>query len=83
MNYGSIYKKNTAAGRLYRLWKRRPGVLFSAKELARRVDTTCVSTRVSEVRKQAPEGESVIKQRRVINGKARYFYGLKVDGGAR
>ncbi len=82
MNYGSI-DKNTAAGRLYRLWKRRPGVLFTAKQIAARVDTTCPTTRVSEVRKQLPEGESVIKLRRVVNGKARYFYGLSVEGGGR
>lgn len=82
MNYGSI-DKNTAAGQLYRIWKSEPGALHSAKDLADDIGTTCISTRVSEVRKQLPEGERVIKLRRVVNGKARYFYGLSVEGGGR
>ena len=78
MNYGSIHK-DTAAGRLYRALKAQPNVMFSAYDLAQRVDTTCISTRISEVRKQVHDGERVVQDRRVVNGKTRWYYGLEVQ----
>ena len=51
MHVGSI-DRDTAAGRLYRHLRERPGVPHDAWALSQAMKTTCLSTRVSEVNVQ-------------------------------
>ena len=50
---GSIENPRSKAGRLFRVLKRRPGVLHTTLQLALLLDDPCVHTTVYEVRGQA------------------------------
>ncbi len=67
--------ERTAAGRLYRLFGRR-GHWHSAGVLAAWLRTTCLSTRISEVRAQLPRGERIETDCRGIG---RWYYRLVVE----
>ena len=56
MHYGNI-DGDTAAGRVYRVLRQRRGEWVGGWDLSMAARTTAVSTRVSEVRRQLPEGE--------------------------
>lgn len=72
MHAGNILNERTAAGRLYRAFGRR-GYWHSAAELAARIGTTCLSTRISEVRAQLPAGERIEV---ICRGIGRWYYRL-------
>ena len=57
MHYGKI-DKNTAARRVYRVLRRRKAWI-GGWDLTMAAKTTAVSTRVSEVRAQLPQGERI------------------------
>lgn len=75
MHTGNILNECTAAGRLYRALGRR-GHWHSAAALAARIHTTCLSTRIAEVRAQLPRGERIEV---VCRGIGRWFYRLVVE----
>lgn len=78
MNAGKI-DSDTAAGRLHRFLRAAPNVFFAANDLAGRIQTTCISTRVSEVRKQVPAGERIVSKRVQIDGQPKWYYGLEIS----
>lgn len=78
MNPGKI-ENNTAAGRLYRLLKEHAGREFDALFLSNAIGTTCLSTRVSEVRNQVPAGERIVSRRVREDGRMRWYYSLVID----
>lgn len=75
MHAGNIESAKTAAGRLYRAFGRR-GYWHSAAVLAARIGTTCLSTRIAEVRAQLPRGERIEV---ACRGIGRWFYRLVVE----
>jgi hypothetical protein len=70
---------NSAAARLYGVLRSLPGHWFGGDELAKAADTTCVSTRISEVRHQLPAGERIEHKCEVWQFKRRQYYRLVVD----
>ncbi len=77
MHKGSIDSKSAAA-RVYRALKkrRRPVDGWTLSQAAR---VTALSTRISEIRQQLPEGETIETIRKVINGEQRFYYLLVRD----
>ena len=73
MHSGSIYG-NTAAARVYQVLKELDGDWIGGWELGQVAKTNAVSTRVSEVRRQLPPGESIPRPMR--RGK-HFFYRLE------
>ena len=57
MHYGKL-DQNTAARRVYRVLRRRKSWI-GGMDLTLKAGTTAVSTRVSEVRAQLPQGERI------------------------
>ena len=70
---------HTAAARVYRALRSVPGQWWGGDELAAAAATTCVSTRVSEVRHQLPAGESIEHRTEVYQFKRRQYYRLVVE----
>lgn len=79
MHPGSIANSKTAAGRVYECLRRNAGQPYDAYSLQIDAATTAVSTRISEVRAQLPEGERINVERRTINGQPRWYYTLLIE----
>jgi len=75
MHVGNI-NKGTAAGRLYRVLKLHLGEWMDAFELAMEARTTCLSTRIAEVRGQIKDDGwgDIEHEERVVNGQRKQFY---------
>jgi len=58
MNAGSIYR-NTKPGRLFEFFRGREGEWVDAWELGEVIKSTCLSTHISGVRSQLPEGDRI------------------------
>jgi hypothetical protein len=67
---------NTAAARVYHTLRSLPAHWFGGDELAAAAGTTCVSTRVSEVRHQLPAGERIEHRSEVFQFKRTQYYRL-------
>jgi len=81
MHAGSIDNPRTAAAKLYGVLKRTRGRWSSGLQLALAIDSTCISTRISEVKRQLPSGEIIEKKLEVhADGKKRWYYRLVVEG---
>jgi hypothetical protein len=70
---------NTAAARVYRALRSVPSHWWGGDELAAAAATTCVSTRISEVRHQLPAGERIEHRCEVYQFKRRQYYRLVVE----
>jgi len=73
MHVGKL-DNDTAAGRLYRILRAHPGEWMGGWELSQAAATDCLSTRISEVRRQLPRHLVMEHEERRIDGKRRQFY---------
>ena len=74
---------HTAAARVYHALRSDPGRWWGGSELAEAAGTTCVSTRISEVRHQLPAGERLEHRTEVFQFQRKQFYRIVVEGLAR
>ena len=70
---------HTAAARVYHALRSEPGRWWGGSELADAAGTTCVSTRISEVRHQLPAGESIEHRAEVFQFQRKQFYRIVVE----
>ena len=70
---------NSAAARVYKVLRSLPAHWFGGEELAKAAQTTCVSTRISEVRHQLPAGERIEHKSEVWQFKRTQWYRLVVE----
>ena len=73
---------HTAAARVYHALRSDPGRWWGGSELAEAAATTCVSTRISEVRHQLPAGERLEHRTECENFLRRQYYRLILGGGS-
>ena len=71
---------HTAAARVYHALRSEPGRWWGGSELADAAGTTCVSTRISEVRHQLPAGERLEHRAEVFQFQRKQFYRIVVEG---
>ena len=74
---------HTAAARVYHALRSEPGRWWGGSELAEAAGTTCVSTRISEVRHQLPAGERLEHRAEVFQFQRKQFYRIVVEELAR
>ena len=72
---------HTAAARVYHCLRSEPGRWWGGDELSAAAGTTCVSTRISEVRHQLPAGEELEHRAEVFQFQRRQFYRITIGGG--
>ena len=70
---------HTAAARVYHALRSEPGRWWGGSELAEAAGTTCVSTRISEVRHQLPAGERLEHRAEVFQFQRKQFYRIVVE----
>ncbi len=71
------WKRANAATRTYLALMQRPGEWFDAWRLSQDAETTCVSTRISELRRQAPPWLRVERQ---VRGAQNYYRVVVLPG---
>jgi hypothetical protein len=74
MHATTVKDPTTVVGALWRHMKRRAGHFFGGWELARVVNTTCLSTHIAAMRQQVPDGWEVPPAKR--DG-ANYYYTVR------
>jgi len=78
MHIGRI-DRNTAAARVYRVLRNRPNRWIGGWDLSQEARTDAVGTRVSEVRRQLPDNQTIECELRTENGERRFYYRLVVS----
>jgi len=73
MHVGNI-NKGTAAGRLYRVLRLHLGEWTDAFVLAQEARTTCLSTRIAEVRKQVEPEYELTHKEEIVSGQRLQYY---------
>lgn len=76
MHCGSIHNPETKEGRLYAHLQEGIGQWFSGWDLLKVINTTAVSTFISSVRAQLPDGEALERESRRVGRQSKNFYRL-------